>query len=458
MTGFDTVVRGATVVTSGGSALLDLAIRDGRYAAVLEPGAAADADTEVDAHGLVATPGGIDTHTHISWPYDGVRTVDGAQGASRAALLGGTTTVVDFVPPAPPGHGLLAACHDRVDELAPGMAVDFALHPILLDASEPVLAALPRVVADGFTSFKMYTTYEDRRVDDGAAWQLMRAIAGLGGLPGFHAENHELLTATLAEQERLGSLGPGDYPASRPALAEAEAIGMVALYARRIGTPVYVFHVSGSEALDAVVAARHAGSTVHAETCTHYLVHDDAVFSGPDPWRFVISPPIRGAADRERLWAAVRSGEVTTVGSDHCAYGTDRKTAHRDDHRHVPAGAPGIEARTPLLWSEGRRRGLTPAELVAASSERAADVLGMPHKGRIAVGADADLVLWDPGAPFDGADLAPSSPATFTLYDGVTGTGRPRHVLLRGHRVVADGELVPGPPAGRFIARRARRG
>lgn len=456
MTGFDTIVRGGTVVTGGRSAAMDVGIRGGKIAALLAPDSHAGADHELDASGLVVTPGGIDTHTHIDWPYEGQRTVDGPLGASRAALLGGTTTVVDFVPPGETGYDLRQACHDRADQLGASIAVDFALHPILPGASASIIEALPKVIADGFTSFKMYTTYQDRRVDDGAAWQLMNVIARHGGLPGFHAENHELLEATLNEQAEAGRLSTRDYPASRPALAEAEAIGMVSLYARRIGTPVYIFHISGREALAAVEAGRSAGSTVYAETCTHYLVHDESIFSGPDAWRYVISPPIRTSEDRDILWNAVRSGSVTTVGSDHCAYATASKSARIDDHRRVPAGAPGIEARTPLLWSEGLHvHGLSQAQIVAASSERAAHALALAGKGSITVGADADLVLWDPDLTWSGSDLRRSSPETFTLYDDAKGQGRPRHVLLRGDVVVADGELVDGPPTGRFLARRS---
>lgn len=457
MSWFDTVVRGGAVITGGVSKSLDLGIRAGRIAALLEPGAPAPTDREIDATGLVVTPGGIDTHTHVDWPYDGRRTVDGVEGATRAALLGGTTTIVDFVPQPTEGQALRAACHDRTDDLAARSAVDFALHPILPDGSPAIVADVPSVIADGFTSFKMYTTYEGRHVDDAAAWRLIDVISRHGGLPGFHAENDDLVTQALSEQASLGRVGPEHFPSSRPALAEAEAITMVSYFARQAGVPVYFFHVSGAQALGAVETARRNGSVVYAETCTHYLVHDESVFEGPDAWRFVISPPIRSEVDRDALWHAVGSGSLTSVGSDHCAYATVDKAAHLSDHRHIPAGAPGIGARTPLLWSRCRERGLSTADFAAVSSERAAAALGLGGKGRIQVGADADLVLWDPDAVWAGQDLPSSSPETFTLYDGVEGTGLPRHVLLRGAPVVVDGEFVPGAQRGRFIARAPRK-
>lgn len=454
MTAFDLVLRGATTVLTAGSHPLDIGIRDGRIAALLAPGTPVETDEEFDATGLIATPGGIDTHTHVAWPYDGKRTVDGVRGATEAALLGGTTTIIDFVPPAEDGRGLRTACHDRVDELSAGSVIDFGLHPILPSADKAVLADIPHVIADGFTSFKMYTTYEGRRIDDGAAWQLMNTIAHHGGLPGFHAENHELLSATLAGLSEQNLVSPRDYPASRPSLAEAESISMVALFARRIGTPVYIFHISGAEALGAVAAARAAGSTVYAETCTHYLVLDDSVFTGPEPWRFTISPPIRSTTDREVLWEALRHGSITSVGSDHCAYSREDKSAHPHDHRRIPAGAPGIEARTPFLWSEGTHtHGFSPADVVAASSTRAARALGLEGKGEISVGADADIVLWDPEAVWSGSDLVGSSLDTFNLYDDHSGRGRPRHVLLRGSPAVLEGGLASSPTSGRFLAR-----
>ncbi|RGA05316.1 hypothetical protein DI270_008880 [Microbispora triticiradicis] len=451
--GFDLLIRGGEVVNGDARAALDVGVAGGRIAALLAPGSPAAAEREIDATGLLVMPGGVDTHTHVAWPYDDTVTVDDWHSATRAAVLGGTTTIMDFVPPA--AGGLAARCRARVEEAAADAVIDFGFHPILTASDTRDVEDIGKVIAEGFTSFKMYTTYEDRRVDDGAAWTLMRAIAANGGLPGFHAENHEILISALDDQVRSGHLGLADYPHSRPGLAEAETIHMVSMYARRLNTPVYIFHVSGSDALDAVRFARRAGTVVHAETCTHYLAHDESVFTGEDAWRFVISPPIRGAADRLDLWSGIADGTVVSVGSDHCAYDTSAKRGWEHDHRHIPAGAPGIEARTPVLWNEAVNvRGLDPCQFVQVSAERAARALGLfPRKGRVAVGADADLVLWDPARAWTGADLRPVSPATFSLYERSSGAGLARHVVAGGRLVVEDGNFAGERGAGRFLAR-----
>ena len=446
---FDRIIREASVVTPRGVAQVDVALSGGTIAQLL-PRGSGSADIEVDASGLVMTPGGIDTHTHVRWPHDGLFTSDDFASATRAAVLGGTTTIIDFVPP---GEGpLRARCHDRRDEASGQAVVDFGFHPILTSDRPEVLAELDEVIGDGFVSFKMYTTYADRRIDDGAAWYLMQAIAANGGLPGFHAENHELIQHTQEHQERAGRTSLLDYPQSRPGLAEAESISMVSLYAKRLGTPVYIFHVSGAEALDAVRRARAEGARVHAETCTHYLLFDDGVFAGPDGWKYVISPPLRTQADREALWEALADGTVGTVGSDHCAYLARVKHTGTDDHRHIPAGAPGIEARTPLLYSETiRRDGLVPFAHYTAA--RAAEILGLPGKGSIEPGKDADLVLWDSTALWQGATATQASSESFSLYEDRMGRGVPRHVFVRGVPMVADGEFVGPAGHGEYLHR-----
>jgi dihydropyrimidinase len=301
----------------------------------------------------------------------------------------------------------------------------------------------------------MYTTYDDRRVDDGDAWYLMKAIAASGGLPGFHAENHELLESILRHEVQEGRFSVEHYPRSRPGLAEAESIQMIALYAKRIGTPVYIFHVSGSEGLNAVRGAREAGVRIFAETCTHYLTLDSSYFERPDGWKYVISPPLRSDADRRDLWRGVEEGVVVSVGSDHCAYRHELKALGMEDHRVIPAGAPGIEARTPLLFNGSLERGLGYGVFSAVSASRAARVLGLKGKGAIAVGNDADLVLWDPEAEWKADAALSSSHETFSLYDGFATRGRPRHVFTRGHLAVSDGEFVARQGVGRFIARRS---
>lgn len=452
---FDLVIRNGIAVTAHGTRSIDIGIENGVIVALLQPDSTWESASEIDATGLLVTPGGIDTHTHVHWPHDDVATVDDFAGATRAAVLGGTTTLIDFVPP---GTGdLLERCHDRVDEALAGGVIDFSFHPILTSADEKTTSSIDRVVRDGFTSFKMYTTYEDRRIDDGAAWWLMRAIAASGGVSGFHAENHELLESILKRQVHGATVTVGDFPTSRPALAEAEAIQMVALYARRLHSPVYIFHVSGGEALAAVEDARGRGTEIYAETCTHYLVFDRSVFDSPQAWKYVISPPLRDRHDRDELWQGIRDGAITSIGSDHCAYDVRRKHVTTNDHRDIPAGAPGIEARTPMLFSGAVDHGIDVETFSKINAERAAKALGLyPRKGVIAVGSDADLVLWDRDREWIGREAVVAGPGTFSLYDDVRSIGRPKDVVVGGRRVVADFEFVPGAYSGKFLHRRPR--
>ena len=452
---FDLVIRAGLVVTPAQTDLLDIGIQDGKIAALLRPGTACQGKSEIDASGLVITAGGIDTHTHIRWPHDGTMTVDDFYGATRAAVLSGTTTIIDFVPP---GTGdLLERCRDRVDEALTGAVIDFAFHPILTSAARETIDSIDAVVRAGFTSFKMYTTYDDRRVDDGAAWQLMKAITASGGTPGFHAENHELLNSIRQQQIDDSTVSLSDFPASRPALAEAEAIQMVSLYARRLNSPVHIFHVSGAEALDSVRSARAKGTSIYAETCTHYLLFDSSVFGSEDAWKYVISPPLRERADRDELWRAIEDGTVTSVGSDHCAYDIRSKHLATSDYLDVPAGAPGIEARTPLLFSGAAERGLGLNTFAKINAERASKALGLfPRKGVISIGSDADLVLWDQNLDWVGSQAIPAANGTFSLYDDIRGTGRPKDVIVAGRCIVADGKFVGDKGSGRFLKRQPR--
>lgn len=452
----DLVIRNGVVVTGSSECALDVAVTDGKISALMQPGADATTLQTVDAEHCYLLPGGIDTHTHVSWPLaDGSRTDDGFAHAGRAAALGGTTTIVDFVPPLSPDRRLIDAAHARIAEIEAGSPIDVALHPILNRCDTGILEDIPAVVDLGLTSFKMYTTYDDR-VNDGQIWTLMQAIVAAGGLPGFHAENHDVLTESLNALVAAGRTSIPDFPHSRPALAEATAIKTVAHMAAKLHSPVYIFHVSGREALDAISDSRRAGAVVHTETCTHYLCFDDSVFASEQGWKYVITPPIRAAADRQQLWQYLADGAITSVGSDHCAYCQSSKSAHIEDHRLTPPGAAGIEARTPVLWDMAvNRHGLSRPAFVRASAENAAKALGMwPQKGALQVGSDADIVVLDPAAEWSGATAVPASNQTFNLYDDYVGGGRPRDVFVRGTRVVEDHQfLAESIGHGHFLAR-----
>lgn len=456
---FDVVIRGARIVDSESVRSLDVGIVGGVIAALLEPGTEVDSAETIDAAGLLAIPGGIDTHTHVQWPYDGKVTVDDFGTASRAAALGGTTTIIDFVPPPTGDATLYSAALARIElAKAQGVMVDYALHSIVTSASRQVLEDIPRVIDAGVTSFKMYTTFEGRRINDSEAFTLMQAIAGSGGLPGFHAENDEIIEGATAAQDAHGHTHPEWFADSRPAMAEVESIQMVGLYARRIGTPVWIYHVSGADALDVILDARRLGTEIFAETCAHYLTFADEVYHGDESWRFVICPPIRGARDRDALWDGVRTGAITSIATDHCAYDLESKIEFSSDHRHIPAGAPGIGARGPAAWDRGiNQEHVALTDFVAAWAENAAKAQGLfPAKGVLAVGSDADIALWDPEATWQGSDLPEVPGGTFSLYTGLAGKGRPRHVLRRGEFLVRDGEFVGEPGTGRFLARPRR--
>lgn len=446
------LITGGQIVTESGPIDADILIQGGKIQSISTHEAHVDADEIIDATGLIVTPGGIDTHTHVHWPYSDKFTQDDFYSATVAAVLGGTTSIIDFVPPT--AGDLRENCWNRADEATGKSVIDFGFHPILVADNSSTMRSIPEVISDGFYSFKMYTTYEDRRIDDGAAWQLMNAIASNGGLPGFHAENHEFLESVGEGQQNRGQITIADYPESRPALAEAETIQMVGLYARKLGTPVYIFHVSGAEALSAVTSCREAGATVYAETCTHYLTFDDSVYSSEGGWKYVIAPPIRTEKDRLALWKGIADGSIDSVGSDHCAYAAVEKQSGMDDYRSVPAGAPGIEARGPLLLAGFMDQGLSWASFVAANAARAARCLGLyPQKGTLLPGSDADLVLWDSSAEWSGHSAITASTASFSMYDDVQSRGRPRHVIVGGQTVVRDSAFVGSPGGGKFLVR-----
>ena len=451
---FDVLVSGGRVVSGELDARLSIGIRGERIEALLDHEVPATARQVIDATGLIVVPGGIDTHTHVDMPL----TEDSFGQATQAAALGGTTTLIDFVPPMSPGQRLIEAVENRIAAINDSAVIDVGVHPMLNRADDLVLSDIKTVIDLGCTSFKMFTTYPENLVTDGDAWRLMRAISAHGGLPGFHAENHTILGEAQRKLVEGGRTAITDFAESRPALAETTAINTLCLLAKELGSPIWIFHVSGAAALRAITDARAMGVEAYAETCTHYLTFDDTVFTGPDPWRYVLSPPIRSKADQAVLWDGVADGTVQAVGSDHNAYSLATKRPTAIDFRDLPLGAPGVQVRTPMLWHQTVNvRGLSVSTFTEISAERSARALGMfPRKGAIRVGSDADLVLLDPAASWRGSDLEPSVDNSFDPYADEHGRGRPRHVLSRGRQLVRDGTFIAAPAGDHFLPRSPR--
>jgi dihydropyrimidinase len=444
----DLVVRGAMVVTADSQSVHDVAVRDGKIAGLLDAGFPIAAKRTIDAAGKMLIPGCIDPHTHIWWPFDDQVSCDTFDSASKSALISGTTTVVDFLPTSR-GADPLTSTAPRIREAASRFICDYSFHPILASAAPAVLEAVGQFVEMGLASFKMYTTYPDTRVDDGAIWALMQAIHEAGGLAGFHAENDDIIRSATGELLSSGRTAVRYFPQSRPPLSEVISIGTVSRFAQELGCGVYIYHVSSG--LPAVREARERGVNVMAETCTHYLTLSRSLYDGPEAWRYVMSPPLPQDSRQQDLWQALARREIQSVASDHCAYSRAQKH-HRDDSFEIPGGVPGLSARVPLLLSEGVNAGMiTMQDFVYATSTGLAKSLGIyPRKGSIAVGADADLVIVDLGAAWTFDDSEGGS--DFSPYAGRGGQGQPVMTIRRGE-VVWDGETFSAEPGSGMLVR-----
>lgn len=456
-----TVVRGGLVALPelAEPVRADIAIVDGRVAALLDPGAPFAAEREIDATGLHVLPGGVDPHVHVAWPFRTSRTLDDHEQATRAATLGGTTTFIDFAIEG--REDPLACLAARRAQAEAGTVCDFSLHMVVSSAEPEILAALPAVIAAGVTSFKMYLTYRDRGiyVDDGDLETILREIGELGGQAIVHAEVGALEDARVA---RLKELGRGEarwFPDSKPPYVEALAVQRASRLAGLAGCDLGILHLSSGEGLDEAIAGRvHGAQPTAVETCPQYLFLDDGLLTGEDGHRYLCSPPIRTPADNERLWQGIADGDITMLGTDHCLFTTGQKDELRDVFWQCPHGHPGIETRLRLVLHHGLQRGIPLTRLAAALSANAARFYGLyPRKGTLLPGSDADLALWDLGASgvLRTGDLHMG--ADWTPFEGIEALAGPQTVLVRGEAVVEGGASTAVAGSGRFLAREPRR-
>ena len=456
---FDLVVRGGTIVRADGSLAADVAIADGRVVAV-EPGIPATAArASIDATGLLVLPGVVDVHTHTRIASDDEP--DRFYQDTRAAAFGGTTTLLAFDNP---GTGIsdgvagsaVAAAHEWLDRTRGDAAIDVGLSAVLTGQQDDPVAELPALADLGVASGKCFMVY-DFGVDEARLAALLRASVAARVLIEVHGEDQEMLDAGIAEQLGAGEDGPLGHARSRPPACEASGTRRAIAVAIQAGAPVYMVHVSCGEATDAIAEARRAGHRVYGETCPHYLSLDESRYGLPRAAAMcaVISPPLREANERDRLWRAVREGELDLIATDHvpdCLARAKRDTGQA--FTDVSNGAPGVETLLAVAYGVGVPSGRVSIErLVDLLSTTPARLFGMSSKGAIEAGRDADLVLFDPAGhrTIRQADLHHTS--DFTPYEGLEVDGVVRQVLSRGRVIVRDGEWLGARGHGRYLAR-----
>lgn len=472
MAAYDLAVRGGLVATGFGTARCDIGIRGGRIVALAE--AIPDAEATLDAGGLLVLPGGVDTHCHIEEPAGGGYTSapDGAPppavtvqeesfaSASRSAFAGGTTSVVCFVPQWK-GEGILPRLADYEARAARGM-LDYSFHQIISDPFPGVLEEeVPQIVARGIRSLKVFLTYEPLHLSDEQYLRVLVAARRHGCLVTVHCENYAAINWRTEALLQAGLTAPKYHAWSRPPVVEREATHRAIALAELVDQPIQVFHVSCAEAAEEIARAQHRGVKVWGETCPQYLTLTAADMDRPGfaGAAFMCSPSPRTAAEHGRVWEMIRRGTLDVVSSDHCGFsmGTAAgKAANGRDasFRDIPNGIPGLAARLPILFSEGVSKGrIGLDEFVRLTATNPARLMGLPGKGVIAVGADADLVLWDPAKQVTITNALMQHAIDYTPYEGLEVTGWPVATLRRGQVVMRDGVVRAEPGSGRFLPR-----
>lgn len=452
----DLVIRGGRVVNADWSGRADVLVGAGRVVGVVEPGGLPPGSGRpevIDAGGKLVMPGGVDPHCHVGFTSGEFTSLDDYPQATRAALFGGTTTIVDFAIPRPGERPADVAARQRAKATL-GLC-DAALHGCVVDWDPSVPGQLRDMASGGVRTVKMFTTYRgETMANEDTILRVMRTLAGLGGMVVIHCEANHIIELAQGESAARNAVGAASMPTTRPELAESASVAEVLAIAESVAAPVYFVHQSTPAVVDLVREARARGVRAWSESVTHHLVLDEGKYNGENPERYVCCPPLRPRATVAGLRRRLAMGQIDTVGSDHCCYDTVQKTVHAHDVRAMPNGLPGVETRLPVLFSEFVATGLiTPERFVAVTSANPARLNGLyPRKGVIAAGSDADIIIVDPDATgtIDSARLHMAT--DYTPYEGLSVRGRIDTVIVRGLPVIADGVLRHPEPRGRALA------
>ncbi|MBW9062879.1 dihydropyrimidinase [Rhizobium herbae] len=450
-----TVIKNGTIVTADLTYKADVKVDGGK---IVEIGPNLSGDETLDATGCYVMPGGIDPHTHLEMPFMGTYSSDDFESGTRAALSGGTTMVVDFALPSP-GQSLLEAL-TMWDNKTSRANCDFSFHMAITWWSEQVFNEMQTIVQDkGINTFKHFMAYKGAlMVDDDEMFHSFQRCAELGALPLVHAENGDIVAQMQAKLLAEGNNGPEAHAYSRPAEVEGEATNRAIMIADMAGAPVYIVHTSCEQAHEAIRRARQKGMRVYGEPLIQHLTLDESEYANPD-WdhaaRRVMSPPFRNKQHQDSLWAGLASGSLQVVATDHCAFTTAQKRFGVGDFTKIPNGTGGLEDRMPMLWTHGVATGrITMNEFVAVTSTNIAKILNMyPRKGAILVGADADIVVWDPKRSKTISAATQQSSIDYNVFEGKQVTGLPRYTLTRGVVAIEESTVKTQEGHGEFVSR-----
>lgn len=452
------LIKGGTVVTPTESFVADVYAENGIITAIGKD-LKISADQTVDASGKLVLPGAIDVHTHMAMPFGGTVSADSYLTGTRAAACGGVTTVFDY-PVQRKGGTIMGLIRSKMDVLEKEACVDYAFHCCITDLNGgEILDEMELAVKEGITSFKCFLVYkkEGMMVDDATLVKLLIRAKELGALINVHAENPDIIDMNIANFLREGKTSAWYHYLSRPEFVEAEADKRAVHWAKNFDAPLYIVHMADKEGLEACIKAREEGASIYIETCPQYLEFTNEVYKRKDGRNFVCSPPMKGAESRDALWAALKAGFIDTVATDHCPFQSYEKDWGKDDFTKIPNGCAGVENLYPYMLDAANAGKITFEKAVEVCAANPARIFGCESKGSLAVGKDADIVIYDRDKDFTVSVRNMHSHYDHTIWEGKALHGYPVRTYLRGNLVYADGEFTGKPGTGRFVKRSTRK-
>lgn len=451
------LIKGGTVVTATESFPADVAVDGGKIVAIGKD-LAVNAEKVVDATGKLVLPGALDAHTHMAMPFGGTVSADSYLAGTRAAVCGGVTTIFDY-PVQHKGETILGLIGSKKDVLEKEACCDYAFHCCITDLNDgEILDEMEQAVEEGITSFKCFLVYkkEGMMVDDGMLARLLLRAKELGAMINVHAENPDLIDLRTEQYLKEGKTSAWYHYMSRPEFVEAEADKRVVHWASHLNTPVYIVHMADKEGLEACIKAKSEGHPILIETCPQYLEFTCDVYKREDGRNFVCSPPMKGQESQDALWTAIQSGMIDTVATDHCPFQSYEKDWGKDDFTKIPNGCAGVENLYPYMLDAANSGKITFERAVELCSTNIAKIFGCDNKGAIAVGKDADIVIYDKDKDFTISVNNMHSDYDHTIWEGKKLHGYPVQTYLRGKLVYDNGDFVGTPGMGDYVKRSHR--